>query len=296
MKTRRATIYSLFIMAMGFASILLSSCKGKSLEGKIILTLTYGNDQINNNTDVDSWLQESPLQIAVFDPDKPRTELTVISSDFYSAFSPAISFDGSTMLFTAKQKQNDPWQIYEMKLGNSIVTKITNTNEDFINPLYLPGGRLAFGKIPVNDTSKTGQSLYTCKADGSDIKRITFSENSFYASTILKDGRILTFSRQLYPEKQDPAVFVLRPDGTKAELFYMGNEGCSFSGRAWESDNGRLVFIESDKGNQNKKNVISINYNRPLHSAVNLTSDINGDFKTVFPVKSGKVACHMAPV
>jgi hypothetical protein len=56
-----------------------------------------------------------------------------------------------------------------------------------------------------------------------------------------------------------------------------------------ETNNGRLVFIESDKSNPGEGNLISINYNRPLHSRVNLSSEIKGDFHSVFPQKSGRL-------
>ncbi len=40
---------------------------------------------------------------------------------------------------------------------------------------------------------------------------------------------------------------VLRPDGTKAELFYKGSEGQYINRQGRETADGKIVFIESDK-------------------------------------------------
>ena len=185
--------------------------------------------------------------------------------------------------------QNDPWQIWEMKLADSKIRQVTSSSENCIDPAYLPGGCLVFSKLTVNDSLKSGHSLFTCNLDGSDIKLITFNPHSYFASTVLKDGRVLTISRQLYPDQEDPELLILRPDGTKAEIFYKGLKGSTLISRGWETVNGRIVLIESDKSRQEGGDVISINYNRPLHSRVNLTSEINGDFHTVFPLQSGRL-------
>jgi hypothetical protein len=42
----------------------------------------------------------------------------------------------------------------------------------------------------------------------------------------MKDGRLLTVSRQLYPEQKGAMLVAMRPDGTKADMFYM-NKGRS---------------------------------------------------------------------
>lgn len=231
----------------------------------------------------------SQSQIMLLDPDKPGKEVKVLTSGYYSALSPSISDDARFMLFAAKQKSDDPWQIWEMNLEHLKIRRVITSSENCLNPVYLPGGRLVFSKGAVNDTSKTGEQLYTCNLNGSDIKRITFNQNAFFASTVLKDGRVMTISRQYYPDRRDPVIFILRPDGTKAEMFYKGSEGSTFSGRGWETVNGKIVFVEQDKSSQKKGNIISINYNRPLHSRVNLTAEIKGDFNTVFPIHTGSL-------
>ncbi len=82
---------------------------------------------------------------------------------------------------------------------------------------------------------------------------------------------------------------VMRPDGTKSELFYMSAEGTELISPGFETNNGRIIFIESDKSKPGKADIISVSYSRPMHSKLNLTSDIEGDFRAAFPQPDGKL-------
>lgn len=265
------------------------------MDGMIICTQVAGKSLDVNYITGDSWRYLPDARIVALDPDKPGGSLKVLTEGYYSARSPEISYDGKYLLFAGQQKQNDPWQIWEMNLADLKTRQVTTSLENSTDPAYLPGGRLVFSKGSVNDTLKAGHSLYTCNIDGSDIKRITFNPHTYFGSTVLKDGRVLTISRQLYPDHRDPVLMILRPDGTKAELFYKGTEGSALFSREWETSNGKIVFIESDKGSMQVGKVISINYNRPLHTRVNLTSGIKGDFHTVFPLTSGRLLVSYRP-
>lgn len=276
-------------MALGSSGIFFSSCKEKSIEGMIIFTRVAAKVQKINYVTGDSWRYITQSQIVELDPYKPGKTFKVLTAAYYSARSPEISFDGKYLLFSARQKQNDPWQIWEMNLEDLETRQVTFFKENCIDPAYLSGGRLVFSKSGVNDTLKAGHSLYTCNPDGSDIKRITFNPHTYFASSVLNDGRILTISRQLYPDLGYPMFMILRPDGTKAEMFYKGIDGSTLSSCGLETINGKIVFIESDKSIQERGNIISIKYTRPLHSRVNLTSEIKGDFHNVFPLQSGSL-------
>ncbi len=282
---RKKTAGVLFIIfAIGSSGFILSSCKAKFREGMIILTEVMGNI---NNTDYvndDAWPQS---RIIALDPENPEKPVKIISGDFYSARSKEISYDGRSLLFVAQKNQNDPWQLWEMNLKNSKIRKVISSTENCTDPAYLPGGRLVFSKSVTNDSLKSGHSLFTANIDGTDIKRITFNPSTYFASGVLNDGRVLSISKQVYPHQKAALLMVMRPDGTKSELFYQGNIGTSLLSRAYETMDRKIVFIESDKPNQQGGDIISINYNRPLHSRENLTAQIQGDFNAVFPLQSG---------
>lgn len=295
MNSEKTAVFLSVILTIASSCIFLSSCKEKSPDGLIIFTQVTGKEQINNNGNADSQQLARQSRIVAVDPHNPVGALKVLTEGYYSARSPEVSSDGKYLLFAAQQKQNEIWQIYEMNLRKRIIRQITSSSENCTDPAYLPGGRLVFSKINVNDTLKTGYSLYVGNLNGSDLKRITFNPNTFISSAVLKDGRILTISKQLYPVKAAPLFMILRPDGTKSELFYKGMEGNEPVSRGLETDNGEIVFIESDGRNITAGNITSIKYNRPLHSRVNLTSAIKGDFQTVYPLSSGKLLVSYRP-
>lgn len=289
MNRNKAPLIISLIFVIVFPGIFLSSCVGKFRDGMIIFTQVAGKLQNSNYVTGDSWRYIPQSRIVAFDPDKPGSSLKIISADYYSARSPEISYNGKFLLFAAQQKQNDTWQIWEMNLADSKIRQVTSSSENCIDPAYLPNGRLLFSKLTTNDKIKTEHSLYTCNPDGTDLRQITFNPNAYFASSVLKDGRVLTISRHIYPDQGAPMFLVLRPDGTKGEMFYKGQEGSILLSRACETTNGNIIFIESDNESQEGGNVISISYNRPLHTRVNLTNGIKGEFYTVFPLQSGSL-------
>lgn len=269
-------------MALGFASPFLSSCKKKSAEGTIIFTRTAGLVKESNSTSNETFKSEI---VAI----EPGLSPKILTSDFYSARSPEISNDGLTMIFAGKKTEGDPWQIWETDLLNLKTKQLTKMKGDCTDPAYLPLGRFLFTCHTVQDSVKSTESIYTSNIDGTNMKRITFIPHSYSCSHVLSDGRILTIGIQKYPESGTEKYLVMRPDGTKSELFYTGMEGSHFTGPGLETTDGRIIFIESEKSNPDKGNLISVNYNRPMHSKITLSAGIEGDFRAVFPEPSGKL-------
>lgn len=259
------------------------------MDGMVIFTRSAVKMQNINYITGESWRYSPKTQIVAIDPDKKDSTVHILSEDFFSARNPQISYDGNFLLFTAQRKPSDPWQIWEMNLKNFKSRQVISSNENCIDPAYLPGARLVFSKLDLNDKLKGGYSLYTCQLDGSNIHRITFNPHSYFASSLLKDGRILTISRQVYPENGVQKLMVLRPDGTKCEIFYELTEGSTLLSQAIETANGKVIFIEKTKSLATGGSLVSIRYNRPLHSRDNLSSAIDGDFLAVSKQSSGKL-------
>jgi len=284
---KRLNIAIIGIVVIGLSS-LFSSCKEKSMEGMIVFTQVTGDAHAFDDVTKNSRKLLSDSRIVAINPQKPESKLKVLTEGYYSACSPQISYDGKSMIFATQKKQNDVWQICEMDLENLRIRQVTSSTENCFDPAYLPGERMMFSKLTSNDKVDSGKALFTSNLDGADIEQITFNPHEYFASTTLKDGRILTISKQLYPTQKGGMFIALRPDGTKAELFYKGIKGSKIRSRGWETTNGKIVFIESDINDTRDENIISINYNRPLHSRVNLTSEIKGDFYSVYPSQQGK--------
>jgi hypothetical protein len=281
----RQTIILLNILFISLICVIIVSCKGKSVKNDmLIVTEAATNTKSPDYISGESWRYMPGARICAFIPGKPSS-LKVLTEKFYSACSPKISYDGRHMLFSGQQNKDESWQIWEMELDNLKCRKIISFKENCTDPDYLPGGRLVFSKLTMNDTVKTAHCLYTCNLDGSGLRQVTFSPNTNFATTVLKDGRLLTISQQVLPEQGDPILTVMRPDGTKADMFYQGIEGTTLKSCARETNDGKIVFIESGKENSQAGNVVSISYNRPLHSWSNLTSETGIDFYNVLPLR-----------
>ena len=87
----------------------------------------------------------------------------------------------------------------------------------------------------------------------------------------------------------------MRPNGTKAELFYKGIDSSILNSKVYETTDGFVYFIEWENEKQNNGDIISIHRNRPLFTKVNLTSKITGGFYSVLPTQSGKIFVSYRP-
>ena len=293
MKIKRIPVI-LRIITIFFICFVFFACRGKSVKtGMLVATEApvkiQGHEYI-----ISEYPRYYPgTRIIAFNPDRPAIVI-VITEGFYSACFPDISYDGSHMLFTAQQKTGDPWQIWEMDLHNLRSRKIISSAENCTDPAYLPGGRLVFSKMTMNDTVRTAQCLYTCNLEGTDLRQITFSPQSYFAVKVLKDGRLLSISSQFMPDRGGRMLTVLRPDGTKTDMFYKSYKGNLLISKPRETNDGRFVFIESDGENLAGGDLIAISYNRPLHTRFNLTSEIREDLNCVLPLSPDRylVSCR----
>ncbi|MBD0851240.1 HzsA-related protein [Maribacter arenosus] len=281
----RQTLFTLLTI-LCFSTFFIS-CNQKSKEGMLVLTQMKGDVPAGDYTSGKMWRYLPTARLVTLQPDNPKGTLQVLTPDFYSACGPKIAYDGRFLLFAGQKNENDTWQIWEMDLSNKKTRQVTASSENCIDPDYLPGNKLVFSKLMDKGTLKSGHMLFTCNLDGSKISQITFDPSTYLASTILQDGRVLTIGKQLLPNEKKGAFKVMRPDGTKQELFFKGDPTTSIHSPAWEMGSGKIVFAASNGQNQNS--IISIDYNRPLHSMTNLTEGLQGDFYGVSTLQDEKL-------
>ena len=276
------------LLSIACSGSLTFSCKSDEVKSMIILTEAPVNSAEINYLTGENWRYISQSRIVAINPEKPSDPPQILSGNYFSARVSEISYDGKSMLFAAQTKQGDPWQIYEMKLSDKKTHQIISLPENCIDPAYLPGDRTIFSRSLNKDSIGAGHALYSCKIDGSDLKRISFHPNSDLATSTMADGRIITLTQQLKPELSGPVLLVLRPDGTKSDVFYFPPKGCNLFSRPQESRTGKLLFVETRENNPNSGNIISVDQDRPLHSRINLTEAIDGSFKSITHGLKGK--------
>lgn len=291
----RISFLRLFIISIFSSLLFITSCGIKSQEGLVLITVSDKNHAEPDYFTGEYWRYIPGSRLLLIDPDEPGKEPELLTDEFFSACSPEVSFDGKSIAFTGQKNENDSWQIWELTLKNKRFRQVTSGKENSIDPVYLPGDRLLFSRFIKNDSLKGEYNLFTCNSDGRNLNRITFNPHTYFASSILNDGRVITISSQLYPLKEKSSMMILRPDGTKSELFYQGAGGSTIFSRGRETENGNIVFIETSDSLKSGSSLISINYNRPLHSRSNLTSSSTGDFCSVAPYRPGRLLVSFRP-
>jgi len=277
------------ILTAGLALFMLMSC-GRNEPGPSLLILTEAPGALGTPDYLSgvSWRYMSGARISKLVPGKPGS-LKVLTEDFHSAAFPHISYDGRSMLFAAMENEGEPWQIWEMNLRNGKYRKVVSSSDDCTDPSYLPGGRIVFSRRTLNDTVVNAHCVYMCNLDGSSLRQTTFSPVSYFANCVLKDGRVLSIATEIQPDMGKTMMAVMRPDGTKGDMLYRIPEGNNVISRACETKEGKIVFAEADNVGTGKNDIISISYNRPLHTRINLTSDLDGDFIFALPLLTGEL-------
>jgi hypothetical protein len=283
MTSRKQRLRQASLVLLILPSLFLFSCNDRTGEDLIIFT------QITTGIKDSASCSDAIARIASFPMGKNSETPVVLSSGFYSAVSPAISSDGKMMLFSGKLKKEDHWEIWEMDLTSLKSKKIISLPDDCFSPAYLPTGRVVFCKKITNGKSPDETAIFTCKSDGTDLRQVTFDPKSYSSVNVLKDGRLLALACIAGSSEAKQVLMVMRPDGTKNQLFFESDCGATVRGRAWETGTGKLVFIQSSPNKTGEGSILEISYNRPTQSAAILSPDSKAIVGSVFPLSSGKM-------
>jgi len=237
----------------------------------------------------------------------PDSSIEELSRDFHSACDPAISFDASHILFAGKRTPGDDWNIYEMEIDGSNVRQITNGIGNCRSPYYQamlytivspePWYQLTFVGME-NGTSDeygagTTTNLYSCKLDGSEVRRLTFNLSGNMDPFIMSDGRLLFASLQrstLNPELPESiSLFGINIDGTDYAMFH-ADKGKRIKRMPCTTTKGLAVFIEADKLRWDGAGRIgSTLLRRPLNSYRQITRESDGLFHSPSPLPDGRI-------
>jgi hypothetical protein len=173
-------------------------------------------------------------QLVMLTPPRPDGVLEVITSDFPTAdFNGAsVSFDAKQVVFSMKKDPDDHYHIYTAQLtkgpdGKFEIHKKTGGPHDDINPIYIPGGRIAFVTNEMYTEMGTRADEYnhgrrvtqlaTISVDGGDADRRLTSQNLSHtvAPWARFDGRIGYSRWEHLGGVNDVKLFAANPDGTQ---------------------------------------------------------------------------------
>lgn len=150
---------------------------------------------------------------------------------------PDLSWDARTLVFSMREDfDHDSYYLYSMDLATRRVRQITFPIVKNGRPLpvadceptHLPDGRIVFTStrdVHISDCwYRAGGNIYSCDADGRDIRRLTFDQLMTSNPGVLGDGRIV-FTRWEYNDRSalfTHPLIAMNPDGT-AQMEYYGN-------------------------------------------------------------------------
>lgn len=263
---------------VGVSCLLNTSCNKNTLDGFFIAVEFPQGSEVSRDRST----------IIALDPEHPKKPTRNLSKNFFAACEPVLSNNGRFLFFSGKKNQDDPWQIWRKDLQKNSISRVTNLIENCTHPAFLPEGKIVFSRSGTTKNTETS-ILFTCNMDGSDLQQITFHPHLDRASSVLNDGRILYISNQQYPYEKEPVYMVMRPDGTKSEIFYRGVQGSFPVSNGTESKEGFVYFIEGKLKNHCNGRLMVLNQNRPLFSSRILSEGVQGEFHSVIPL--GKNRC-----
>ncbi len=237
----------------------------------------------------------------------------VLTAGFHSAADPAVSFDAKRMLFAARRNAGDLWNIYEMAFDKLDVRQITRDHGNCRQPGYQatlytivssePWYQLTFVSDAAGtmneDGSSVAQSLYSCKLDGSEVRRLTYNLSDDADPFLMLDGRLVyaCWQRGTLARGQlgRVALFGVNIDGTDYALF--GDpSGLPVKRMPCVTDRGLVVFVESEFGGNGSGQLSSVTFRRPLHSYRPITSPEDGYvYRSPSPWPGGRVIVSRRP-
>ena len=252
-------------------------------------------------------------RLLVVYPDRPTR---VLSGGFYAACDPEVSFDATHVLFAGKRTPADHWNIYEASVDGSEVRQITKDLGDCRGPGYQsslyslkpvgvpnePEYHLTFvaGAGTISEAGGCEATcLYSCKLDGSALRRLTFNLSGVMDPLLMGDGRLL-FAAWQRPRLDHGllgrvGLFGVNLDGGDYALY------ASFAGKRIKhmpcaTAGGLVVFVEADEVPWDGAGCLScVTIRRPLHSYRRITGEADGLFHSPSPLEDGSILVSRRP-
>jgi hypothetical protein len=233
----------------------------------------------------------------------------VLTADFASAADPEVSFDGKSILFAGKKTVADPWCVWEMKADGTGARQVTCGEAGARQPVYqstiytitpksVEGWvQVAFVGENKGERNEAGvaanTSLWSCKTDGSALRRLTYSLSNDLDPVVLPDGRMvyagwLRSSAKGGPNGRVPLLGV-NEDGTDYQV-YAGDEGLRVKQMPAPTAGGLVVFVEAEAiAADGSGRLAAVEQVRPLHTYRSLTTEADGFFRAPSPLPDGRV-------
>ena len=244
----------------------------------------------------------------------PQGEVKVLTAAFESAADPEVSFDGQRILFAGRKAAGDSWCLWEMDADGAALRQVTCAAGDCRSPVYQSpvytltttsterSDLVAFVGAIAGETNEYGTgantSLYSCKLDGSGLRRLTYNLSNDFDPYVLPDGRMIFAAWQRASLDRGPqgrvALLGVNLDGTDPQVF-SGDEGLRVKQMPTATSDGLVAFVEADAiAGDGSGSLGSVSLRRNLHSYRRLTSEGDGLFQVAVASRRRAVARLLA--
>ena len=159
----------------------------------------------------------------------------VLAPGFAASADAAVSFDGTSVLFSGKRKPADSWQIWEIPLSGGGPRRVTSFAEDAVTPFYLPGERIAYAR-----RTPQGFQIETALPDGGAPLRLTYAPGDHILCDVLRDGRVLFEAPHPDAQSSTRDLFTVYTDGSGVETHRCDHGRDRSRGR--ELSSGDIIF------------------------------------------------------
>jgi len=170
---------------------------------------------------------------------------------FAAAADANVSFDGDLMLFSGKRNAGDPWQIWEMTIGDRSVRKLTAGDTDAERPFYLPGGRMIWAqRTPHGFVLQSGPDghetdrIFLNPTAGPGLLPLAYAGTNVFPADVLKDGRILFEAGFPLGSGSTPEMYLVYADGSGVESYRCDHGRARWGGHQIVS--GDVVFTHGN--------------------------------------------------
>lgn len=251
-------------------------------------------------------------RILLINPDGTQR---VVTQGFHSAADPAVSFDGKSVVFAGKQTAESCWNVYELTLATGQLRQVTQGAGNCRQPGYQsnlftvdspePWFQLTFVSDASGWMNEAGggpvRSLYSCRLDGTQVRRLSYNLSDDLDPFLMGDGRIVYASWQRATLERGPlgrmALFAINIEGTDNALF-AEPAGKRFKRTPCVTDRGLVLFVESDEITVDGYGQVgSVTFRRPLNSYRPITQERGGfAYFAPAPWTHGRVLIARRPV
>lgn len=234
--------------------------------------------------------------IVVFDMRNPSAPAVDLTRGFAAAGHPDLSFDGRRILLAGKRNEHDPFEVWETNVDGTGLRQIAHSPAGCATPIYLPTTftldadqpvyQIAFSRVPEGEQAS---ALYTCRMDGTRLRRITFNPYGATDPFIVSDGRLVYTSWKAPVEEGmltgGSVLMSVNTDGTDVFIFAAADEAPAVRRMQCETADGWMIYVESaldepDGGGS----LVAVKRTRSLHTRRVIADDPNGLYRWASPL------------